>query len=311
MRTLSLLAVPCLLVTLITTARGEETFRDRSLLGGFNLSAANPDATPSDVGVILQGDSGARREWRLDQWGTRLSLSGASERALPGGTRSIRNNAKQVTVYPGGLSGDGIALAVDGKTEYAGQLRTDRDSWPRLSLEQRIPKDFRLADYANLDFNLSFRVDYCTTESEALLDPALHNARMAAVWTLQNRNSESKDYLNTIALSVPLFDARQDVPAGHQVVDAGKYSAPGSFDCTLDGSRFFTSPTGDGSWHTVACNLIPLAEEALAAAQAAGFLNDTRQADLQATAFNLGWEIPGPYACSATLKNLSLNAVKL
>ena len=91
-------------------------------------------------------------------------------------------------------------------------------------------------------------------------------------------------------------------------MDTAKADATGKFICTLEGERFYDKPTGDGEWHTLEGDLIPLVKEALAAAQEKGFLRATAFEDLQATSFNLGWEVPGPYDCSITLKNLRLES---
>ncbi|MEQ1841458.1 MAG: hypothetical protein ABL994_13705 [Verrucomicrobiales bacterium] len=50
-------------------------------------------------------------------------------------------------------------------------------------------------------------------------------------------------------------------------------------------------------------------KEALVATQAKGLMTKTRFEDLHATSFNLGWEVPGPYDCEISLKNLSLDRV--
>ncbi len=310
MRPCSLFAVLCLITTILSTAHADETFRDRALVGGFDLTAAKAGAGSFHNGVILQGDMGARREWRLEQSGTRMSLAGARERSLPGGTRIIHNGANKVTVHPGGLAGRGVTLEVDGGAEYSGRLRRKGDTWPQLVMKQRIPKNLRLNELSSLDFKLDFRIDHCRMASDATLDPDLHNAQFAAVWTLHNRNTGSSDYLDTIEFCVPLFDACHDVPPGNQASVPGEYNGADTYVSTLDGSRLFDAPTGDGEWHAVACNLIPLLEEALAAAQTEGFLTDTSLADLHVTSFDVGWEIPGPYACAATVKGLSLVAEK-
>ena len=92
------------------------------------------------------------------------------------------------------------------------------------------------------------------------------------------------------------------------LVDGGKADATGKFICTIEGKRFFDGDTGDGAWHTIDCDLLPLMREALTASQTKGFLEATAFEDLVLTSFNLGWEVPGTYDCAITLKGLSLTA---
>lgn len=284
-----------------------EVFRDLDLSGGLKLSNVSSSMRPLEVGTVLKTSGGQGQEWRLAQWGTHFNLADAGERELPGGTRIIRNGGKKVTVLPGGLGGEGVTLEVNGGAEFNGGLRKEGDAWPHLLLEQRIPKDFRLADLKGLDFKLAFRVDHCQNASLDSLDPKLHTAQATAYWTIHNRNPESADYDEMIWFGVPLHDARYDLPMGHQAVDAGAPNASGKFICTLPGDRFYEAPTGDGQWHELSCNLLPLVKEALSSAQEKGYLKATRFEDLHASSFNIGWEVPGPYDCAITLKGLSLD----
>ena len=142
------------------------------------------------------------------------------------------------------------------------------------------------------------------------LDPGLHTAHVTAFWTIHNRNPGSPDYRDMIWFGIPLYDARHPIPPGHQALDVGKDDATGKFICTLEGSRFHREPTGNGAWHTIDHDLLPLIQEALAASQAHGHLMQTRFEDLAATSFNCGWEVPGPYHCAIRLRNLRLEALR-
>ena len=306
MRRISRLALPALCL-LAATAPADEIFRDRGFAGGFNLSAPRSGDKPVELGVILQADRKTSNEWRLAQWGTQFNLKGTAGKTLPDGTRIMRNGGKSIKIFPGGMAGDGIMLGLSGSAEFGGIPRKQGQMWPHLLLEQQFPKDFKLADSAALPFTLDFRVESCKNGTESRLDPALHTAQITAYWTLHNRNTSSLDNGEMIWFGIPLFDARHEVPLGHQDLDTAVEN--GKFICTMEGSRFFEGPTGDGQWHKIACDLIPLVKEALAATQAKGFMTKTRFEDLYATSFNLGWEVPGPYDCEISLKNLSLDRV--
>jgi hypothetical protein len=305
MRALPHLLLPALCLLAPLSPSAEEVFRDREFAGGFNLSATNSTAKPLELGVILQNSTGVRSEWRLAQWGTQYNLKDATPKTLPDGTRVIRNAGKSVKIFAGGLTGEGIILSVNGGAEFGGGLRKDKQPWPHLLLEQQTPKDFRLSQVASLAFKLDFRVEGCKSAVEVALDPALHTAHITAYWTLHNRNAASPDNGQMIWFGVPLFDARHEIPPGHQAVDTAVEN--GKFICTIEGKRFYDRPTGDGRWQKIDCDLIPLMKEALAASQAQSFLTHTKFDDLQVTSFNLGWEVPGPYDCEITLKNLSLD----
>lgn len=303
------LAFSLLTLVFVSSAFAGEVFRDLALSGGVMLSNVRTDLRPLETGTVLSGGAAFSPEWRLAQWGTQFDLTGAPSRAVPGGTRIVQNSGKKVTLLPGGLGGEGVTLEVFGSAEFSAGLRKEGEAWPHLLLEQRIPKDFRLARLASLGFRLSFRLERCVPATLSGLDPSLHTAQATAYWTIHNRNRESADFDDMIWFGVPLFDVRHDIPEGHQAMDAGAPNASGKFICTLAGDRFYEGPTGDGQWHELSCDLIPLVQEALASAQEQGHLKATRFDDLDATSFNIGWEVPGPYDCAITLKGLALEAV--
>ena len=293
------------------TAGAGELFQDRALEQGFRLSAVASSMKPVEIANVLCAKPDSRPVWRLAQWGTRFSLDTATVEQHPDGTRTLTNAGKSVAIHPGGLAGDGITLAVNGGAEYGGALRKSGEPWPHLLIEQSMPRDLRPEAFARLGFTVAFRVDYCRNATDATLDPGLHTAHITAFWTLHNGNPDSADFRDMIWFGVPLFDARHPIPPGHQAVDRGKDDATGKFICTLEGRRFFDEATGDGAWHILACDLVPLMEEALAVSQTKGFLTDTQFADLQMSSFNLGWEVPGPYDCSISLRDLRLDGTAL
>lgn len=282
---------------------------DLALARGFRLSAVRSSMTPVETGNVLALDTSRAPLWRLAQWGTRFSLEGAAETAPGDGVRVLSNAGKSVKVYPGGLAGEGLRLEVLGGAEYAGKLRQYGEEWPHLLIEQSWTPVV-LDSLERLEFSVTFQVEYCTPAAEQPLDPGLHTAHINAFWTIHNQNPESRDYNNMIWFGLPLFDARYPVPPGHQAVDAGQPDTTGKFIYTVDGDRFWPGPVVVGEWHTLSCDMLPLIRDALASAQSRGFLTDSRFADLRATSFNLGWEVPGPYDCAIRLRHLKWEALK-
>ena len=298
--------LPLLLLIASVSTFASELFTDLKLTQGLNLSAVNSDATPLILGPILQQEDGQKPAWRLAQWGTRFSLEGASSMVMNDGTRAMKNAAKEVIIHPGGLAGDGVTLTVNGGVEYGGTLRKKGEPWPHLLLEQRFETAVRLADYGQARFSLDFRVARCAVATEEAVDPGAHTGQITAFFTVHNKNAESPDFNDMIWFGLPMFDARYDLPPGHQALDIGKDDATGKFICTLPGKDFYEGATGDGQWQSLRGDLVVLLKEALAASQAKGFLTTTRFEDLRLSSFNLGWEVPGPYNCEITLKGLSL-----
>ena len=280
-------------------------FDDLQLTHGFRLSAVRSSLSPVEVGNILATDDTQTPLWRLAQWGTQFSLESVEPQVLTNNTRILENEAKAVKIFPNGLAGEGVYLQVKGGAEYGDHLRQLGEAWPHLLIEQNLAgRPFH--DFASVNFNIEFCVDHCIANTEKPLDPRLHTAHITAFWTVHNTNKDSNDYKDMIWFGVPLYDVRHPNPRGHQALDGGKDDATGKFICTIPGDRFFDEPIEIGKWYALSCDIAPLIREALAASQEKGFLEDTRYEDLAATSFNLGWEVPGPYDCGITLRNLSL-----
>jgi hypothetical protein len=295
-----------LLPATLMAAEPTQLFQDLPLEHGFNLSTVKSTIRPLVLGPIMSNDTDTPPHWRLAQWGTRFNLQTAPAHIAHNGTRTMRNEGKSIEIFPGGLAGEGVQLTVKGGVEYDGKLRQQGEAWPHILVEQRMPKKFMVNDYAKLNFHLEFRVDQCENATDLELIRNRHSAQITAFFAVRNVNKDSKDFRDMIWFGLPLFDARVDIPTGHQAVDGGKDDATGKFICTLDGHRFYEGDTGDGTWKTLDCDLVPLLREALVVSQAKGFLTDTKFEDLHPSSFNLGWEVTGPYDCAITLKGLSL-----
>jgi len=300
----------CVMANAVGDEQTFSLFDDLALEHGFRLSAVRSSMKPVEVGSVFVLDSSQEPLWRLAQWGTRFSLASAEAETLDDGTRVLSNAGKTVKVFPGGLGGNGMLLAVNGGAEYGTALRKQGEPWPHLLVEQRLGTGLFLRDLSALNFKVEFRVEHCSPATDQPLQKHLHTAHITAFWTIHNKNRESSDYNDMIWFGVPLFDARFDIPPGHQAVDAGKKDATGKFICTIEGKRFWSGPVKAGQWHTLVCDILPLIREALALSQAKDFLTATAFDDLAPTSFNLGWEVPGTYNCAIHLRALKLEGVK-
>lgn len=306
----------CLLLVAFTApdAAGQEErvslIEDLPLSGGFNLSALVSTARPLEIAQVMAAPGGGDAQWRLAQWGSRFSAHDAPLEILDDGARVLGNEAKRVVVLPGGLAGEGVVLSVRGGVEYDMRLRRQGEPWPHLLIEQKFAPSWVIHTFAEIPFQLEFQVLACDARVTEGLDPGLHTAHVTMFLTLDNGNPNSADHNDMIWFGVPLFDARRDVPRGHQAVDGGQPNSTNKFICTIDGARFYDAPIRPGEWRALECNLVPLMQEALEASQAHGFLTDTRFEDLRISSMNLGWEVPGPYDCAIQIRRLRMEGVR-
>lgn len=294
-----------LLASASLSAPPAELFQDANFRGGFTATGSE-NSTPN-AGNLLSPGVSAAPAWRLCQWGSRHILGARpfgeddAFRATASGFE-ISNEAKAVRVSSDGV----ILLDINGNAEYD-RPRKVGEAWPHLLVEQIFPEPIRLLKHPRLNFRLEARITHCKAAPYAAsLDPNLHTAQVSAFFTVHHSPAGKTKSADMIWFGIPIFDARYPIPPPHFALDTGKADATGKFIALLDGARFWTTPTGDGEWHKLDVDLIPLLEEALQKSQEHGHLKDAKLEELALTTFNLGWEIPGPYDAALELRGLSL-----
>jgi hypothetical protein len=288
-------------------ATAESLFADPAFEHGFRLTGTSHAQIELNGSLLPPGarDAWAPR-WRLAQWGSRVPLMPGVFEVGEDGSWRAANEAKTVV-----LSRDDqvtLRLEVHGIREYGEHLRQFGEPWPHLLVEQRFADPIRVADHTALPFQLAFRVTRCMPAAWFMddLDPGLHTAHVNAFWTVHPMRNGVVASNEMIWFGIPLFDARHAIPPGHRALDTGAPDASGKFICTLDGERFWDTPTGNRQWHALSVDLKPLLAEALAISQEHGHLKDATLDELVLTSFNLGWELPGPYDAAIEVRGLRL-----
>lgn len=289
--------------------RSRELFADPTFERGFMLTAAShpvPKLLIGELRTTAEPDP-RRPAWRMPQWGTRELLE--PQRCVDrGGRWAAENRARRVVVDRSGPGPVGLLLEVRDDFEYDGRIRADGEAWPHLLIEQLFKRPIAPKDFGTLTFAMEARIPSCEPApwSAGKLDPGRHTAQVSAFWTVHNVTEGNPDHRDMIWFGIPFFDARHAIPPAHHALDVGKDDASGKFICLIDGERFWKTPTGDGDWHRLEVDMVPLLREALAISQQHGHLKATRFEDLAIDSFNLGWEAPGPYDAAFEVRGLSM-----
>ena len=283
----------------------ESLFSDPHFEQGFRLTGASHAQIEQERPLLPpNGPDGLNPPWRLAQWGTRHLLRPGTFEVGEDGSWEAANEGKSVVVTHG--ESVTLRLEVAGSHEYGDHLRQLGEPWPHLLVEQRFPDPIRVAEHGALPFHLEFRIPRYAPSVWFMddLDPSLHTAHVNAFWTVGVLRDGHIQQQSMIWFGIPLFDARHAIPPGHRALDTGAPEASGRFICTLDGERFWDTPTGNRQWHALSVDLKPLLAEALAISQEHGHLKDATLDELVLTSFNLGWELPGPYDAAIEIRNL-------
>ena len=261
---------------------------------------------PRTIDGLLQIDRAAGDPaWRLAQWSSRTTLSGAAPQKLSGGRTSFSSETKAVVFGPAEGDERGVRLLMLGGREYAGRLRRPEEPWPHLLVEQEVARPPALAELSRLQFRIDFRLLQSRVAVEGPLQP-WHCAQFQAFLTVQNRNRGSAGHGDFLWFGIPMYDSRHRQPIAHAARDT---AGSNKFIYTPAGRVYTPRPAADGDWITIDHDLLPLIREGLERAWKDGFLLESRNpADLRITSLNLGWELTGPLDVEMHFRDLSLEA---
>lgn len=272
---------------------------------GLRVWSPQPGAH-REVGVIQPPGAAAQPDWGVAQWYSRFSLSDAPCETLPDGAYRFFDGAKSVTF------GQGLVLALNGRTEYQGRLPERGDPWPHLLVEGPLSAHPRLPALRAVPFGIEYRLLRSETLQPPGFDAARHTAQFLLYLTIQNANRESKGYRDYLWFGVPMYDARYPLPRRHAAADKSSAKKPGTgrFIFNPGGETYATRPASDREWVRIDRDLRPLIDESLEAAWKGGFLPDSRDAgDYQLGSINCGWEVTGPLEVAMQIRGLRLQAV--
>lgn len=249
-----------------------------------------------DFGKNIEGQVS---DWIVTQWNSKSDLAKIAGKR-EGDQYVYEDKNKKVALADDGT----VTLKVDTGAEYDKPRSRPTDPWIHLYLEQRYKKPYPLTG-DRLDIQLEARIpESVSLMTEESYDPGLH-ASIAVFYLILKDLGDSGQFIN---FCVPIYDNRQDIPEGEWHLDSGFNPAGDTHQLiyTLDGSRIYDKPTGNGEWHRVDANLKPYVEEALAIAKENGFMQDVAYEGLGLSAIYIGWETPGVFRSELQIRNMSV-----
>lgn len=275
---------------------------------GFRLGVIVYDPAPGKLverGTLKPLDLQSKPVWGLAQWSSRFTLADAARQPLANGVACFADAAKAVTFGQPGTPDADLTLAINASKEYGDHLRTQKDPWPHLLVQQSIEKRPAIVQLKQLRFHIEYRLKHSIAARPEDLNPSLHAAQFQAFLTIQNLNRQSPGFGDYVWFGIPLYDNRHRIPSAHMAYDAGT----GKFIYTPPGQTYTDRSAHDRQWITIDRDLLPLIHQALEKAWAEGYLKDSRNVnDYRVSEFNIGWELPGPFDVAMQIRNLSLEA---
>lgn len=284
-----------------------ELIQDNHFHRGFILWQPQPGKHVR-YGDLPGCDASERPVWGLAQWNSKFPLAAAARVTTPDGGLACTNSAKSVVLGPVGTPAADVSLSANSRVEYGATARKSGDPWVHLLVEQEFDPPAPLAQLKAAKLHVEARLIYAHNLHQNDYQRSVHAAQFQIFFTVQNRNQQSPGYGDMLWFGIPIYDNRNRFPEGTAAKDFGG-SARFIF---TPAEKIFTSESAqDGNWIALDQDLLPLMNEALAAAWSRGFLSQSKKpGDYYISGMNMGWELPGTFEVKMQIRNLSLKVSK-
>ncbi len=261
--------------------------------------------------------------WSLAQWGSRYSFLDEeyTEKIITDSNYILQNKSKKVTLDKSTAM---ITLDVYGSEIYD-KPRSYGEMWGHLLLSQNLCDFEQPASYCKVNQMEVLNVSYSASLNhfEDLMDESadvsMHAAQFQLFLYLSNLNPHSAGYKDMIWFGIPFFDNRHEYSDLYAHEDFGQEGASHKMIYTIAGREIYYEGNSfykDGKvhpdrdhWINVQLDVLPHIKNALEVAHKNNFMMGSALADLFISGMNIGWEVPGTFDVSMSVKDLQLTSI--
>lgn len=296
--------------------KGIELLNDTSFEEGFDLLTTSTNNGRALSGVLNYGGEakGDSRSWQLSQWWTHNDFINSDFTKLDKGKYQYTNDSRTLTVDTKEKS---ATLDLNSYVEYMallGHSRTGSEQWSHMLLEQSFKDPAQLCKLEHLYVHLEFILNH-----DENMDPGQPIPCSQISWyftvtdvkngdpTYESGKGEGTDN-DFFWFGLPLYDSRYDFVGDYKHVDAGFTGATNKLIYTYGSKNFLKEKVQIGKKYVVDMDILPIIKEAYIYGLQNGAMQDSTWDSIYVNYMNLGWELPGSYHSSITLKNLSIKA---
>ncbi|MGN0234277.1 MAG: hypothetical protein ACI4B5_07655 [Bacteroidaceae bacterium] len=248
---------------------------------------------------------GDQPKWNLIQWNTRYTFLNPKRKASRQAI-TYKNKTKRVTL----TTDRELTLEIKASKEYL-EPRKFGDPWPHLLIEQPFTgAHVHLKNYQSVTMSFDVRLDYCRNGmAKGTYDSGVHAAQTPFFFYVINANPDSEGYRDAVWLGIPSFDNREegtseerhyqwDIGTSTYIYTISTREAWGDVDFL------------DHQWHSTRVDILALLRDAIAKQQENGYFKHTRLEDMIIMSMNFGWEMPGSFDGSVSIRNLNLEGIE-
>lgn len=283
---------------------------DANFSNGFRLLEPRDDGKRVEAKILnYDGAATGDYKWEMSQWASPFNFKDANYSVTDKDTYLYKNVNRSVEVD---TKNNAITLNLDSYAEYMeryGQSRTGSENWSHLLLEQNFenPANISLIKYAvaHLEFIIN------KSENKDLSQP-IPCAQLTWYFTITDvRNGDSRyqsgnDDNDYMWFGLSIYDSRYPYLSESSHVDAGFNGATNRLIYGMDSRNYLPENLEIGKEYVIDIDILPFIKRAYLFGIQNGALENSNLSDLVINYMNIGWELPGSYDVSLTLKNMSV-----
>lgn len=292
-----------------------ELLEDPTFATGFNLLGISPviDGRTIQKKLDYNGEceESDRVVWYMGQWWTPYSMVNANY-SYRDGIHVYETPSRTVEVNP---SDSGyLHTELNSDIEYMGEPRVQGQSWTHLLIEQFFSDSVKMSELESLILTLDVSVEQVVDLNGDDYDPNLHAAQFLWYLTLKNVVPEGStqeevgtggDYL---WFGIPIYDSRVDFVAHSAHVDQGAAGTTNKLIYSMSSSNYFDEVIQMGKTYHVQIDVLPFVKDAFIYAINNNALVNAQFENMEIGYMNFGWELPGSFDVSSTIRNMSIMA---
>lgn len=278
---------------------------DTSFSDGVTVfSPIKPPTTYSGKLTFGKNVDGKSPVWILTQWNSLYNIIKTPGKRV-GNTYQYANKNKTFALSDDGM----VTLIINASQDYLQPRKTAQDPWAHLYLEQRYSQPRSLGKFKKVNVTYNFVIPFCKNYTPAAdYNSNIHASIGVFYLILGDINPSSPGYGDFINFCMPLFDDRVDIPKKSWFMDSGTdpNAVTNKMIYTMDGSVLYSSPTGNGKWHSVNLDIMPYIKDAFNIARNNNCMQKTNFSDVGLSSFFFGFENPGMFDTELQIKNMSI-----
>ena len=301
--------------TVIIDEESIELLEDPTFSTGFNLLGISPVVDGRTIQKLLDYNGNAvptdRNVWFMAQWWSPYNVVDAVY-SFREGKHIYETQSRTIEANP---SDEGyLHFELLGSEEYEGGTRAMGEPWPHILIEQTFSDSVKMGDLESLIVSLEVSVDSVSNANGGAYDPNMHAAQLLWYLTLQNIIPEGglPEEVGTngdfLWFGIPIYDNRSEFIAHSAHIDQGAAGTTNKLIYSMSSSNYFDEPIQFGKTYTIQVDVLPFIQDAFLYAVTHDSLVNAQFENMEIGYMNFGWELPGAFDVSSTIRNMSILA---